>query len=194
MASIYLRGEVIWMKFKNKHGKPECRSSGHRRGQEALARELAEEVERQAKLERDRAEPEPSPSPSAPSSIAWVLPMPSVASSAPVAPVATPAERIGPDAPAGVLTVRAYAEEWLGRRVEIATARDETTRLRLHVFPLIGHMALARGPPEAHPRPDQRDQAEDERCPEVQGRAPRAAHDPTRLRDAPDHVQERRHR
>src|SRR5689334_9369619 len=115
------------MKFKNKHGKPECRSSGHRRGQEVLARELAEEVERQAKLERDRAEPPPSPP--APSSIAWALPLPSVASSAPSAAVANPAERIGPDAPAGVLTVRAYAEEWLRRRVEITTAKDEATRL-----------------------------------------------------------------
>jgi integrase len=146
MASIYARGEVIWMKFKNKHGKPECRSSGYRRGQEALARELAEEVERQAKVERDRVEP--SPSQPAPSNVAWVLPMPSVAPSAPAAPVATPAERIGPDAPAGVLTVRAYAEEWLSRRVEIATAKDEATRLRLHVYPLIGHMALA----EVRPR------------------------------------------
>lgn len=146
MASIYLRGEVIWMKFKNKHGKPECRSSGCRRGQEALARQLAEEVERQAKIEHDRAEP--APSPPAPSSVAWVLPLPSVASSAPVAPAAAHAERIGPDAPEGVLTVRAYAEEWLRRRIEITTAKDEATRLRLHVFPLIGHMALA----EVRPR------------------------------------------
>lgn len=46
MASIYARGDVIWIKFKNKHGDPECRSSGYRRGQETLARELAAEVER----------------------------------------------------------------------------------------------------------------------------------------------------
>jgi integrase len=149
VASIYLRGEVIWMKFKNKHGKPECRSSGYRRGQEALARELAEEVERQAKLEREAmpaAAPERAP---AEPKAARVLPMPADATaSAPAASGTStapsePIDRIGSDAPPGALTVRAYTEEWLGRRVEIATVKDEAARLRLHVYPLIGHMALA---------------------------------------------------
>ena len=51
MASIYLRGEVLWMKFKNAAGKHECRSTGYRRGQETAARALAAEVERQSAFE-----------------------------------------------------------------------------------------------------------------------------------------------
>ncbi len=46
--------------------------------------------------------------------------------------------------PAGDLTVQAYGERWLkGRPAQgIGTAKDEATRLRLHAWPLIGHVLL----------------------------------------------------
>jgi len=150
MASIYARGDVLWMKFKNKAGKPECRSTGYRVGQETQARELATEVERQATIERDGSASRPARFPFAASSepkptkpTRDVLPMPSslIAETAP-SPVA-PVDRIGPDAAPGALTVRDYGEEWLLRRVDVASVKDEIARLRLHVFPLIGHMAIA---------------------------------------------------
>lgn len=142
MASIYARGDVLWIKFKDKDGEPKCKSSGYRRGQEALARELADECERQAKLARDPSATAPARMP-AESRGARVLSMPSAAATAPIAPTAPPAERIGPDAPAGALTVAVYVETWLKRRVGVETVKDEATRLRLHVVPLIGHMAIS---------------------------------------------------
>ena len=133
MASIYARGDVLWMKFKNQRGKPECRSTGYRKGQEAVARELAAEVERQAANEREAA----AASVAAP---AAMLPTPERDE--------TIAERIGSPAAAGMLTVRAYGEAWIKRRDEVASVKDESTRLKLHVYPLIGHMAIA----EVRPR------------------------------------------
>ena len=46
--------------------------------------------------------------------------------------------------PSGELTVKAYGEKWLKARPEqgVATAKDETTRLRLHAWPLIGDHLL----------------------------------------------------
>lgn len=46
--------------------------------------------------------------------------------------------------PAGELTVKAYGEKWLKARPAqgVVTAKDETTRLRLHAWPLIGHHLL----------------------------------------------------
>jgi integrase len=143
MASIYARGEILWIKFKGKSGKPECRSSGYRLGQEALARELAVEVERQATLERETAAPATPPGVPGPHKVANVLPMPAPTTPAPVASANAPAERIGPDAPAGAMTVAAYVEEWLKLRTGVETMKDEATRLRLHVIPLLGHMAIA---------------------------------------------------
>lgn len=143
MASIYLRGDVLWVKFKGSNGKAVCKSSGYRRGQEALARALAAEVERQAAAGRDPAEP--ATARVATGRTARVLPMPAARGALRLVPPvdAAPAERIGADAPAEALTVAAYCEEWLKRRGHVATAKDEATRLRLHVLPLIGHMAIA---------------------------------------------------
>lgn len=127
MASIYARGDVLWMKYKNASGKAECRSTGYRRGQEHLARELAAEVERQVTTP---GRPE-APAPDAPMACAGTSD-------------GDRRLRIGPAAARGQLTVRDYGEEWIKRRrSDVATVKDETTRLRLHVFPLIGHMALA---------------------------------------------------
>jgi integrase len=153
MASIYARGDVLWMKFKNKLGKPECRSTGYRRGQEALARELADEVERQAAIERGAAPP-PQRFPRArrekPAKAVLPLPTP-IDTSAPLVSMAptdlavgsNACARIGDAAAPGELTVREYGEQWLQRRVDLSSYRDEVSRLRLHVFPLIGHMAVA---------------------------------------------------
>jgi integrase len=149
MASVYARGDVLWIKFKNEHGKPECRGSGYRVGQEALARELASEVERQAALKREAnanananaptVEPtttSPTASPIAAEAPALVAP---TASTKP----AQPFERIGPAAAPGALTVAEYIEQWIKLRDGIETWKDEAGRLRLHVVPLIGHMAIA---------------------------------------------------
>jgi integrase len=142
MASIYARGEVLWIKFKNEHGKPECRSSKYRVGQEALARELATEVERQATLKRESQ---------AANVNAPIEATPLTAISAPAPLVATAAattanqviERIGSPAAPGALTVAEYIEQWIKMRGEVETWKDEAARLRLHVVPLIGHMAIA---------------------------------------------------
>ena len=150
MASIYARGDVLWMKFKNKAGKPECRSTGYRVGQEAQARELAAEVERQATIERASALPATPPATIPRSRVTKalrdVLPMPETADAAPTQNTMTEGialARIGEPAGPGELTVCVYGEEWLLRRADLASYRDEITRLRLHIFPLIGHMAIA---------------------------------------------------
>lgn len=166
MASIYARGEVLWMKFKNARGKAECRSTGYRRGQETLARDLAVEVERQASIERDGATLASTVATSTGRQAAGVSPTarqpndarhtnsvailpPSTPPSQADAPSSAPstpsnhAEPIGPAAPPGVLTVRAYVYQWLKRRVHHASYRDDEARFRLHVIPLIGDMALA---------------------------------------------------
>src|SRR5260370_1259833 len=46
--------------------------------------------------------------------------------------------------PAGELTVKAYGERWLeGRPAQgVASVDDESARLRLHAWPLIGHVPL----------------------------------------------------
>ena len=143
MASIYARGEVLWIKFKNEHGKPECRSSKYRVGQEALARELANEVEHQAALKRESQVANAN----APIERAAVTAMPRAAvQPAMLAAAATPnraIERIGPPAAPGALTVAEYIEQWIKMRGEVETWKDEAARLRLHVIPLIGHMAIA---------------------------------------------------
>ena len=133
MASIYARGEVLWMNFKNQHGRRECRSTGFRLGQEAQARELAAEVERQAaalrgtpaKTRRRRGEAAPARTPVA------------VPDERPV-----PQARIGQAAAPGALTVEQYGEQWISRRKK-GNAKQEAAQLRTHVFPLIGKMALA---------------------------------------------------
>lgn len=136
MASIYARGEVLWMKFKNAAGKPDCKSTGYRKGDQARALELAKETERLAKIERDARTSVACPAPRAqPSATPAKVRRVPVAARAP----------IGPAAESGALTVKAYADEWIGKRRErgVATVNDEETRLRLHVLPLIGHMAIA---------------------------------------------------
>ncbi len=136
MSSIYPRGEMLWMKFKNVDGKWECKSTGYRKGDETVALALASETERLATVERERlsapmgSRVEPAHPETAATSRETML-------------VASPMEPIGSEAQAGALTVRDYGEQWLKRRTKKATAADEATRLRLHVFPLIGHMALA---------------------------------------------------
>jgi len=139
MASIYARGEVLWIKFKNEHGKHECRSSKYRVGQEALARELAAEVERQAALKRN-AQPSDASAP-----IEHATPPTPAAKEPAVTATATKQaiEPIGPAAAPGALTVAEYIEQWIKMRGEVETWKDEATRLRLHVVPLIGHMAIA---------------------------------------------------
>ena len=118
MASIYARGEVLWMKYKGRAGRPVCRSTGYRRGQEPQARELAAECERQEANERE----------------------------------VTPAERELAVPPASVvakgLTVREYGKIWLARRAGRPIAEEETKQLALHIYPLIGEMAIA----EVRPR------------------------------------------
>lgn len=161
MASIYARGNVLWIKYKDEHGKPACRSSGYRVGQEAVARELASEVEEQAALKRaangnalaaqsantnaptqsgDPVEPEPK-APAAPITNVRLVPLAAteMKQNAPAAST----ERIGPEAAPGALTVADYIEQWIKMRSHVETWKDEAGRLRLHVVPLIGHMAIA---------------------------------------------------
>ena len=145
MASIYARGEVLWIKFKNERGKPECRSSGYRVGQEALARELATEVEQQAALKREASANSNAPG------IEHVAAVRSDSAAAAPSLVVTSnskkieqaIEPIGPAAAPGMLTVADYIEQWIKLRSEVETWKDEAGRLRLHVVPLIGHMAIA---------------------------------------------------
>lgn len=143
MASIYPRGDVLWIKFKNQDGRHQCRSSGYRRGQEALARQLAIEVERQARAGRVASDPPGTPAARSPE------PSPADGRAAAAAIVSLqPMRRIGPAAPADALTVAEYVEQWIQGRAGVATASDEAARLRLHVLPIIGHMAVA----EVRPR------------------------------------------
>lgn len=140
MASIYARGQILWIKFKGADGKPVCKSSGHRRGEEAIALELAHECERQATDTREvgplSLAPVAAPLPELPAPVG--PPLPPVAKLAPVV-------RVGPEATPGALTVRAYGEQWIARRIAsgMETAEGEASHLRLHVFEVIGHMALA---------------------------------------------------
>ncbi len=113
MASIYARGEVLWMKYKGCAGRPVCRSTGYRRGQEPQARELAAECERQEAIERDVRPAEPE----------VAVPPASVVSKG--------------------LTVREYGKVWLERRAGRPIAEEETKQLALHIYPLIGEMAIA---------------------------------------------------
>jgi integrase len=140
MASIYARGSVLWIKYKNEHGKSKCRGSGYRVGQEALARELALEVEQQAALKRASANSnvsvEPAPFVSTPSLVAPLAAHAPTTSKEPI-------ERIGPAAAPGALTVAEYIEQWIKLRHEVDTWKSEAGRLRLHVVPLLGHMAIA---------------------------------------------------
>ena len=128
MASIYTRGDVLWMKYKGRAGRPVCKSTGYRKGQEPLARDLAAECERQEAMERE---------------------VPSVEVEA--AAARTPAPEMVP-APvpdvAKVLTVREYAKVWLKRREGRPIAAQEAQQLALHIYPLIGDMAIA----EVRPR------------------------------------------
>ncbi len=151
MASVYARGDVLWIKFKNEHGKPECRGSGYRVGQESIARELAIEVERQAALKRElgaNANANAMASTVEPT-IAARIPSPiAAATSSLVEPIvsknpATSNDRIGAASSPGGLTVAEYIEQWITLRYEVETWKDEAGRLRLHVVPLIGHMAIA---------------------------------------------------
>lgn len=161
MASIYARGNVLWIKYKDEHGKPACRSSGYRVGQEAVARELALEVEEQAALKRAANANSPAPqsantnAPTPPAvtlAPAFKAPADLIAATAdvriaatettPNAPAVT-SERIGPEAVPGALTVAEYIEQWIKMRSHVETWKDEAGRLRLHVVPLIGHMAIA---------------------------------------------------
>lgn len=142
MASIYLRGAILWMKFKNREGKPECRSTGYREGQEALARELAQEVERQAAAEREQPKAPAARRQQTAIAASRVLPMPSTALPLVAKQAATPVARIGEPATDGALTVTDYVDEWLKRRAGVSSVKDEEARLRLHVLPYIGHMAV----------------------------------------------------
>jgi integrase len=150
VASIYARGEVLWLKYKDEHGKPVCRSSGYRVGQETAARELALEVEVQAALKRTananalvaNANTSTAPvdlNPPAPMRLDVSRAIPETK---PIVS-ASPSERIGPVAAPGALTVAEYIEQWIKMRWQIETWKDEAGRLRLHVVPLIGHMAIA---------------------------------------------------
>lgn len=131
MASIYARGEVLWMNFKNQLGRRECRSTGLRVGQEAQARELAAEVERQATEVRGTTAKTRRRGPDAP---------PVIAPKDAIVPPRAP--HIGHEARDGALTVEQYGEQWIKRRKK-ASATQEAAQLRTHVFPLIGQMALA---------------------------------------------------
>jgi integrase len=42
----------------------------------------------------------------------------------------------------GGLTVEAYGTQWMQRRQHLASARTEAAQLRLHVFPVIGHLGI----------------------------------------------------
>ncbi len=160
MASIYARGNMLWIKYKNEHGKPACRSSGFRVGQEEGAHALAVEVEEQAAIKRAanantslRDENTNKPPTSAAASVAAPtrprlvsVPVPTrdervseeASSDTPDIPT-----RIGPAAAPGQLTVAEYIEHWIAMRWQVETWKDEAGRLRLHVVPLIGHMAIA---------------------------------------------------
>lgn len=144
MASIYARGEMLWIKFKNKHGKHECRSSGYRRGQDALARDLAAEVERQASIEREfsGAVPAEAPRKAKPAAAPMSASVETAALPTP-APAATPIGQVGPPGAPGMLRVRVYAADWLKTRVNHSTYDDDEARIRLHINPLIGDMAIA---------------------------------------------------
>ncbi len=144
MASIYARGNVLWIKFKNEHGKAECRSSTYRVGQETLAQHLAAEVERQAELRRRENASTPAVSlvtPASKSSVAVPIAVKAQHIPNPVASAAI--DPIGPTAAPGALSVGDYIEHWIKLRYEVETWKDEAGRLRLHVVPLLGHMAIA---------------------------------------------------
>ncbi|MGE0397229.1 MAG: tyrosine-type recombinase/integrase [Kofleriaceae bacterium] len=153
MASIYARGNVLWIKYKNEHGKPACRSSGYRVGQEAVAQALAVEVEEQAAIKRaananapiESAPPPPvAASPPRLVSVPASKPIPSELSRGEeLSGTTVVPERIGPAAAPGALTVADYIEQWIKMRWQVETWKDEAGRLRLHVVPLIGHMAIA---------------------------------------------------
>lgn len=118
MAPIYARGDVLWMKYRGRAGRPVCKSTGYRKGQEPQARQLAAECERQEAEERELPAAEPE---------------------AVVAPVATASV---------VAKAREYAKVWLERRAGRPIAEEEAKQLALHIYPLIGEMAIA----EVRPR------------------------------------------
>jgi hypothetical protein len=140
MGSIYARRDRLWMAFYNADGKRECKSTGYRKGQEEAARELLAEVERQVGGARNElVAPERS----------GASDEEAIAHASPAAVVEAVAVPVGPAAAPEALTVRAYGNTWVERRRgQIATAESEETSLRLHIYPLIGEMALA----EVRPR------------------------------------------
>ncbi len=123
MGSIYARGESLWLKYRSRSGKVLRKPSGYRKGQEADARAVLVEVERQVAAEvADEA-----------ATVRW----PTVVAPEPEAAPTTVAA-------SGQLTVREYGEEWIKRRRgQVATVDNEESRLVLHVYPLIGDMAIA---------------------------------------------------
>ena len=140
MGSIYPRGDVLWMKYKAADGTIQRKSTGYRCGQEPVARELLAEVERQVASQQ----PVHRVVVAAPNEgAAWLAAegAPTIASQNVDGAGQTPAPA---GATSGQVTVRQYAKQWLERRSgQIATVADERRSLDLHVFPLIGDMALA---------------------------------------------------
>jgi integrase len=127
MSSMYRRGNVLWLAFKDERGIRVCKPSGYRVGDETAARELLAELDRKA------AEAAP-----APAAIAVGAVSREVRDDKAVMPAASQAVGLKPEGP----TVREYGERWLGTRTEVATARDEQGRLRNHVFPHLGDMRM----------------------------------------------------
>ncbi len=145
MGSVYARGESLWIKFKGPTGQVVRRPSGYRRGQEADVRAVLAEVERRVEIEREAEAGELNwPEAGATASVTPAGEQSEQTRETPSAVTVASPTTIGEPAPEGTLTVRAYGEEWLARRREhVATVDDEESRLTLHVYPLIGHMALA---------------------------------------------------
>ena len=119
MSCIYKRGNTLWLAYKDATGKRVCRPSGFRIGQEAEARALLAELERQLDA--------------APTVDLAAIPTALVSTAS---DVATRPGDLGP-------TVLRYGEAWIeGRRKRVASVSDEEGHLRNHVFPRLGHMLM----------------------------------------------------
>ena len=118
---VYARGNKLWIRYADASGNTQYRSTPFRKGQEAEAHRLLDEVERQIALEV------------AARGAATVGDM-----------VSATAKRLDASgSPARAETVAEFVDRWLKSRKHISTVKDEESRLKLHVLPYIGSMPIA---------------------------------------------------
>ena len=112
MGSMYKRGNVLWLAFKDERGVRVCKSSGYKVGEETAAEALLAELDKKASEVDSAAAAELVDGTEGTASIA--PPAPTVRAT--VYAVANTA---------GGITVREYGEQWLASRADLATIRDE---------------------------------------------------------------------